>query len=146
MMVFHFAAVIRPTLIEPAPGFLRRLAGAACLGLSFLCGPAAAQGNERQWHLTAYGSQWVNADLLEIPERAVTGRLTAEDAYFVGAGLSRVIVPSFSIPLPGTDAALNGNRIELEGQVMRHFGDQSHWEGTVALMFRTGQIPLFGGE
>jgi hypothetical protein len=131
---FHFAAVIRPTLIEPVPGFLRRLAGAACLGLSFLCGPAAAQGNERQWHLTAYGSQWVNADLLEIPERAVTGRLTAEDAYFVGAGLSRVIVPSFSIPLPGTDAALNGNRIELEGQVLRH-----------SLMFRTGQIPLFGG-
>jgi hypothetical protein len=145
MMVFHFAAVIRPTLIEPAPGFLRRLAGAACVGLSLLVGPAAAQGIERQWHLTAYGSRWVNADLLEIPERSLTGSLTSEDAHFVGAGLSRVIVPSFSIPLPGTDFAFEGNRIELEGQVLRHFGEQSHWEGTIALMFRTGQIPLFGG-
>jgi hypothetical protein len=145
MMVFHFAAVIRPTLIEPAPGFLGRLAGAACLGLSLLVGPAAAQGIERQWHLTAYGSRWVNADLLEIPERSLTGSLTSEDAHFVGAGLSRVIVPSFSIPLPGTDFAFEGNRIELEGQVLRHFGEQSHWEGTIALMFRTGQIPLFGG-
>jgi hypothetical protein len=144
-MVFHLAAIARPKWIKSAPESLRTFAGAACLGLSFLGGPAAAQDNERQWHLTAYGSQWVNADLLEIPERSLTGTLTAEDAYFVGAGLSRVIVPSFSIPLPGTDAALNGNRIELEGQILRHFGDQSHWEGTVALMFRTGQIPLFGG-
>lgn len=108
-------------------------------------GPAAAQTHERQWHLTAYGSQWVNADLLEIPERALTGQLTAESAYFVGLGLSRVVVPAFSIPLPGTDFALRGNRIELEGQVLRHFGSQSHWEGALALMFRTGQIPLFGG-
>lgn len=119
--------------------------------LALLGGPAAAQTpvptlpEERSWHLTVYGSQWVNADLLEIPERALTGELTSEDAYFVGAGLSRVIVPSFSIPLPGTDFAFRGNRIELEGQALRHFGDQSHWEGTLALMFRTGQIPLFGG-
>jgi len=100
---------------------------------------------ERTWHLTFYGSRWVNADLLEIPERTLTGALTGENAYFVGAGLSRVIVPSFSIPLPGTDFAFRGNRIELEGQVLRHFGNQSHWEGTLTLMFRTGQIPLFGG-
>ncbi len=144
-MVLHLAAVGRPVWIRRASKFLRCFAGMACLGLSFLGSPAAAQGNERQWHLTAYGSRWVEADLLEIPERAATGRLTAEDAYFVGAGLSRVIVPSFSIPLPGTDFALRGNRIEVEGQVLRHFGDQSHWEGTIALMFRTGQIPLFGG-
>jgi hypothetical protein len=53
--------------------------------------------------------------------------------------------PSFGIPVPGIDFALQGNRIELEGQVLRHFGDQAHWEGTLALMFRTGQIPLPGG-
>ena len=29
--------------------------------------------------------------------------------------------------------------------MLRHFGSQSHWEGTLALVFRTGQIPLFGG-
>jgi hypothetical protein len=145
MMVFQLPAVLRPKWIEPVPGCLRSLAGAACLGLGLLSGPAAAQGIERQWHLSAYGSQWVNADLLEIPERSLTGRLRSEDAYFVGAGLSRVIVPSFSIPLPGTNFAFDGNRIELEAQVLRHFSDQSHWEATIALMFRTGQIPLFGG-
>jgi hypothetical protein len=145
MMVFHFAAVARPGWIKPCPQSLRGYVGAACLGLGLMSSPAAAQGSEREWHLTAYGSQWVDADLLEIPEFVVTGRLTSEEAYFVGAGLSRVVVPSFSIPLPGTDFALHGNRIELEGQVLRHFGDQSHWEGTIALMFRTGQIPLFGG-
>jgi hypothetical protein len=115
------------------------------LTLGLLVQPAAAQTSERTWHLTVYGSQWVNADLLEIPERSFTGELTGEDAYFVGAGLSRVIVPSFSIPLPGTELSLRGNRIEVEGQVLRHFGDQRHWEGTLALMFRTGQIPIFGG-
>lgn len=144
-MVFQSAAFARPVWIKPVSERLRNIAGAACLGLGLMGSPAAAQGSEREWHLTAYGSQWVNTDLLEIPERTVTGRLTAEDAYFVGAGLSRVIVPSFSIPLLGTDHAFHGNRIELEGQVLRHFGDQSHWEGTIALMFRTGQIPLFGG-
>lgn len=122
-----------------------RFAGSGLLALGIFGSNAAAQAPERQWHLTVYGSQWVNADLLEIPERVVTGELTAENAFFVGAGLSRVIVPSFAIPLPGTDFAFRGNRIELEGQVLRHFGDQSHWEGTLALMFRTGQIPLFGG-
>jgi hypothetical protein len=124
---------------------VRRLAQSSVLALALLGSPAAAQTLERSWHLTAYGGRWVNADLLEIPEFAVTGELTTENAYFVGAGLSRVIVPSFSIPLPGTDFAFRGNRIELEGQVLRHFGDQSHWEGTLALVFRTGQIPLFGG-
>jgi len=117
----------------------------SALALALLSEPTGAQGAERSWHVTAYGGRWVNADLLEIPEFAVTGELTAEHAYFVGAGLSRVIVPSFSIPLPGTDFAFRGNRIDLEGQVLRHFGNQSHWEGTLALVFRTGQIPLFGG-
>ena len=128
-----------------------RIARSGLLALALLGGPAAAQAPagppppERSWHLTVYGGQWVNADLLDIPERALTGELTSEQAYLVGAGLSRVIVPSFSIPLPGTDFAFEGNRIEIEGQVLRHFREQSHWEGTLALMFRTGQIPLFGG-
>lgn len=59
--------------------------------------------------------------------------------------LSRVVVPSFPIPLPGTDLALRGNRFELEGQAVRHFGWQEQLEGTLALMFRTGDLPLAGG-
>ncbi|NBJ10783.1 hypothetical protein [Microvirga arsenatis] len=144
-MVVPSAAFFRPANRRSRLRLASSLAGAAWLGLGLFGSPAASQGHQREWHLTAYGSQWVNADLLEIPERAVTGRLAAEPAYFMGAGLSRVIVPSFSIPLPGTDFAFHGNRIELEAQVLRHFGDQSHWEGTIALMFRTGRIPLFGG-
>ena len=108
-----------------------------------LCGPAA--GEERSWAVMGSVSRWVNADLLEIPERTATGRLRFEDSNFAGAALTRTIVPSFAIPLPGTDFAFRGNRIELEGQVVRHFGEQHHWEGTLALMFRTGDIPLFGG-
>jgi hypothetical protein len=73
------------------------------------------------------------------------GNLTFDDSNFAGIGLSRVVVPSFSIPVIGTDHAFRGNRIEIEGQVLRHFGDQNHWDGTIALMFRTGQIPLFQG-
>ncbi|MCB5174066.1 hypothetical protein [Microvirga lenta] len=117
----------------------------SCLASLGLAGPTAAQSPERMWHVTGYASRWANTDLLDVPERSFRGNLTFEDANFVGAGLARVIVPSFSIPVPGTDFAFRGNRIEIEGQVLRHFGSQSHWEGTVAIMFRTGQIPLFGG-
>jgi hypothetical protein len=113
--------------------------------LTHLASVAPAVGQERAWHATAYVGRWADADLLEIPEQAVTGELTFDDATVVGGALSRVLVPSFSIPLPGTDFAFRGNRIEVEGQILRHFGEQRHWEGTLALMFRTGQIPLFSG-
>jgi hypothetical protein len=106
---------------------------------------ASERETERRWHATGYASRWVNTDLLDVPTRAITGNLSFSDTNFAGVGLSRVIVPSFSIPLPFTDFAFRGNRIELEGQVLKHFGGQSHWEGTLALMFRTGQIPLGGG-
>lgn len=107
--------------------------------------PAFAQANERRWHATGYVSRWVNTDLLEVPQRAATGNLRFSDTNFVGGGLSRVIVPSFTVLLPFTDIAFSGNRIEVEGQLLRHFGGQQHWETTLALMFRTGQIPLAGG-
>ena len=110
-----------------------------------LASVARAAAQERTWHATAYVGRWADADLLEIPERTVTGELTFDNSTVAGGGLSRVLVPSFSIPLPGTDFAFRGNRIELEGQVLRHFGEQRHWESTLALMFRTGQIPLFDG-
>ncbi|MGW9328817.1 hypothetical protein [Bosea sp. NPDC055594] len=106
---------------------------------------ASERETERRWHATGYVSRWVDTDLLDVPSRAVTGNLSFSDTNFAGVGLSRVVVPSFSIPLPFSDFAFRGNRIELEGQVLKHFGGQSHWEGTLAVMFRTGQIPLGGG-
>lgn len=132
---------------EPKRGKARlgQMAGIALLANAALSEQALAQSMDRRWHLSVYGSQWVNADLIEIPERSLTGVLEREQAYFVGLGLTRVLVPSFSIPVPGTDFAFRGNRLELEGQLLRHFGDQDHWEGTLALVFRTGQIPIAGG-
>lgn len=115
------------------------------LAIMLIGEPMVAQAGERRWHATGYASRWVNTDLLDVPQRSITGRLSFSDANFVGAGLSRVVVPSFAIPVPFTDFAFRGNRIELEGQVLRHFGDQQHWESTLALMFRTGQIPLPSG-
>jgi len=134
-MVGH---VFRP--VRPKPHWAFPLAVLAGSGI-----PAIAQTEERAWHVTGYASRWANTDLLDVPERSITGNLTFRDSNFVGLGVARVVVPSFAIPLPGTDVAFRGNRIELEGQVLRHFGGQSHWEGTMALMFRTGRIPLFGG-
>jgi len=107
--------------------------------------PAFVQASERRWHATGYVSRWVNTDLLEVPQRAASGNLRFSDSNFMGGALSRVIVPSFTVPLPFTDIAFTGNRIELEGQLLRHFGGQQHWETTLTLMFRTGQIPLAGG-
>jgi len=129
---------------------LKKIKTALIAQLSLTALPALAESPqaqhvERTWHLTGYVSRWANADLLDVPGRSFTGNLTFENSNFVGAGLARVIVPPFSIPVPGTGFAFHGNRLELEGQVLRHFGDQSHWEGTITLMFRTGQIPLFSG-
>jgi hypothetical protein len=115
------------------------------IAFALVAEPAIAQTTERRWHATGYVSRWVDTDLLDVPARSVTGRLNFSDSNFAGVGLSRVIVPSFALPLPFTDFAFRGNRIELEGQVLRHFGGQHHWEGTLALMFRTGEIPLAGG-
>jgi hypothetical protein len=105
----------------------------------------SARAQERQWFLTGYAGQWANSDLLKIPHRAISGDLRFDATYVFGGAISRTLTPSFSISLPGTDAALSGNRLEVEAQVLRHFGDQRYWEGTLALFFRTGQIPLFGG-
>lgn len=115
------------------------------LALALAGDPAAAQEMERRWYATGYLGRWANTDILDVPERTFTGNLSFRDSNFAGVGLGRVLVPSFAIPLPGTDFAFRGNRIELEGQVLRHFGGQDHWEGVLALMFRTGQIPLAGG-
>lgn len=115
------------------------------LAIALVGEPAAAQTGERSWYATGYASRWANTDILDVPERSITGNLSFKDANFAGIGLGRVLVPSFAVPLPGTDFAFRGNRIELEGQVLRHFGGQDHWEGVLALMFRTGQIPLAGG-
>lgn len=106
---------------------------------------AMAQSVEPTWHVTRYVSRWANTDPLEVSERSIIGGPSFEKCSFVDADLASVIVPALSIFLPGTDFSFRSNRIEIEGQSLRHFGRHSLWEGMIALMFRIGQISLVGG-
>jgi hypothetical protein len=131
------------------PEFATALAAAALLGLA-AAAPAVAEaaGNtrDRTLYVSAYASQWVDPNLLEIPGRLLTGDLETRRAYFLGGGLGYVLVPRFEVPLPFcAGCALRGNSIELEGVVLKHFDRQDHWEVAGGAFARTGQIPLFLG-
>lgn len=120
-----------------------RVVVAALLGI-LLTGAASAQTENRLWHGTFYASRWLNTDLTDLPTNAFKGNLSLRDTYFAGAALTGVIVPDFTIPVIGTDGIL-GNSLEVEAQIVRHFGQQEHTEGTLALLYRTPNIGLPGG-
>lgn len=93
--------------------------------------------------IAGYAGRWTNSRLPTFPYNLVTGRVTTEDAHLFGAiGAWRVY--DFSLPLPGA-ARLDGFSFELEAGLFKHTGLQRHGEGTLALVLRTGQIPLFSG-
>lgn len=104
-----------------------------------------ASAQERKWHGTFYVSRWIETDLLDLPGNAVGGRLSFRDTSFAGVGVGRVIVPSFDVTLPVLNHTFANNRIELEGQMLYHFGHQHHLEGVAALLWRTGNVPLLAG-
>ena len=129
--------------------FARALAAAALPGLA-AAAPAVAEtaGNsrDRTLYVSAYASQWVDPNLLEMPGRLLTADLEPRHAYFLGGGLGYVLVPRFEVPLPFCrGCALRGNSVELEGVVLKHFDLQDHWEVAGGAFARTGQIPLFLG-
>ncbi|MBD0270378.1 MAG: hypothetical protein ICV73_00490 [Acetobacteraceae bacterium] len=129
--------------------FARALAAAALLGLA-AAAPAVAEtaGNprDRTLYVSAYASQWVDPNLLQMPGRLLTADLEPRHAYFLGGGLGFVLVPRFEVPLPFCrGCALRGNSVELEGVVLKHFDLQDHWEVAGGAFARTGQIPLFLG-
>jgi hypothetical protein len=101
---------------------------------------------DRKHYISAYASQWLDGDLLEIPGRLLTRDLQTRQARFLGGGLGYALVPRFELPLPFCGGcALRGNSIELEGVVLKHFDQQDHWEIAGGAFARTGQIPLFSG-
>jgi hypothetical protein len=104
--------------------------------------PSLALADERNWRASFYVSRWIETDLVELPGNVAGGRLSFRDTSFAGAGLSRVVVPSFALTLPGLNHTFANNRIELEGQILRHFGQQQHWEGVLAVLWRTGNVAL----
>ena len=129
--------------------FTKALAVATLLSLA-AAAPAVAEaaGNtrDRTLYISAYASQWVDPNLLEIPGRLLTGDLERREAYFLGGGLGYVLVPRFEVPLPFCGGCgLRGNSVELEGVVLKHFDRQDHWEIAGGAFARTGQIPLFLG-
>jgi hypothetical protein len=116
--------------------------------------PAAAQqqddagwmvARERTWHVSGFLSRWVESNLPPFVYNVATGRAGYADSYFAAGALAYAIVPRFDVPFPGTEFAFRGNSLEIEGQVLRHFGLQDHFEGTLAAVLRSGEIPLFGG-
>jgi len=90
-------------------------------------GNAAAAEEDRWWSLTLYGGTLVNADLGEMvtefpPE--------SEDSQFVALTLAR----EFATSGPHL-------RWEVEGQVVKHFGTQDHWEFNPLLVLRWITFP-----
>lgn len=98
---------------------------------------------DRVFALGAYAGRWTNSRLPTFPYNAVTGRLTMANANVFGA-LASWRFYDFGVPLPGA-ARLDGFSLELEGGLFKHAGLQHHGEGTIALVLRSGQIPLFAG-
>jgi len=109
------------------------------------CRAQDASVRDRDWYFSIYGYEWAEAKLFQVPARAFTGSLPFLDAYLLSLGAGYALLPNFAIPLPGTDASLRGNSIEVEAQIGKHFGLDDTYETDFALLYRTPQIPLFGG-
>ena len=78
--------------------------------LCSICNTVQADGD---WGLTVYGARLTDGDL----DNSATFRFDFEDAYLLAAALSRRIY-TFRDLLD----------FELEGQIVKHFDKQDHWE------------------
>lgn len=118
-------------------GPMVRVLTAALLGV-LATGTALAQTQNRVVHGTAYVSRWLNTDLTELPANAINGDLSLRSANFFAASAAVVVVRDFTL-------GFSGNRLELEGQLVKHFGQQDHLEGVISLVYRTPDIHVGGG-
>jgi hypothetical protein len=97
----------------------QRLAGVLSLAVFCLAGPALSTPGEPPsapaWAVTGFGG--------------VTYRDKWEDTFLDPAGLTFEAPGLAGVALARRVAApLDGLSVELEGQVVRHFGAQTHWE------------------
>lgn len=97
----------------------------------------------RDGFATLYASKWVDTSLPAFPVNLVTGDLRFRKPYFIGAGVNRVLVRDFAFGVPLTSVVLRRNSLELEGQLVKHFGGQDHVEATAAVVARSGEVGLF---
>lgn len=85
---------------------------------------------------------WAESRLPRLPQNVVTGKIRFDDSYIFGAAISYVPIKRFDIPLL-FGLSLPDNSLELEGQLVKHFGKQDHLEGTAAVVIRSGEIHPF---
>jgi hypothetical protein len=81
---------------------------------------------DRLWAITAYGARLTDGDL----DDTATFRADFEDSYFFAVALSRRFY-TFRDLLD----------FELEGQVVKHFEDQDHWEFNGLIVSRWLPLP-----
>lgn len=92
-------------------------------------------------HASFYAARWGEFNLPAFPLRLATLDIPLRDAFFVGAGFAYVLVPNFDFPFGLFTAS--GCDLEIEAQVLQHFGSQRHAEVSTALVIRTGNATLF---
>jgi hypothetical protein len=96
---------------------------------------AAANGGDAdaavapRWALSLFGGRFADNDWTEI---ATLDDVGFRDAWMAGAALSREI------------AGTRRWALEIEGQALRHFGDQAHWEFNAVLATRWRAFPWDG--
>jgi len=121
------------------------LGGIGFASAVLLAAPPASAGEDRRWHASVYASQWLETDLADIPQRIATSELASREAYFVGGALAYVLLQDLGAVVPVGEDLLSGSKLELEAELLQHFGEQDHVEGTVALLLRSPTIDLPGG-
>lgn len=90
------------------------------------CLPAAVRAEASSWHVAVYGGRAAEERLLDIVTRYNTG---FRDSWLVAVA-------------PGRVWREHGRwRQEFEGQFIRHFGDQDHWEFNAAWLARWMVFP-----
>lgn len=101
--------------------------------------------NDRTWFATSYLDRKAVGDFWEVAGDTGDGRLRFSNQYFVGGSVSYVVLHDLSIPIPFTGWTVAPNKVEIEGQVDRHFGVATNTEVVLAVVLRTPDVPLIAG-
>ncbi|MGK7870810.1 hypothetical protein [Falsiroseomonas sp. E2-1-a20] len=114
---------------------------ALCLLMS---SPADAQSatRDRTWFATVFAGQWFSVNEPSATQRLGSQDAGFQDSYFVSVLLNNVLVSELRTDWPLISPVIDGSSIELEGQVGRHFGLQDQGEVTLALLWRSREIPI----
>lgn len=97
---------------------------------------------DRRWYLNGFLLEKADTHLTAVPYRIISASLPLRASHAAELGAGYVAIPRFSIPLPGV--RLRGNSLELEGDVLQHFGHETDTETAAAAVLRSGSFGLFG--